>query len=189
MIEETEIIEENEAATGGFGLGSIVLMLSVIVAAAMVGVALFRQNEGRPLEGPAPNFEFTTFDGETYQLSDFRGQVVMLNFWASWCVPCIAEAPEFQSAWEKYQDQGVVFIGIAYADNGPNALAFLERFGITYLNAPDIGTRITDMYSATGIPETFIIDQNGDVAEFIYAGTTEKTLSEIIDRLLAGDSS
>lgn len=190
VVEKTTTIEENEIVTGSFGLGSIALMLSIVVAAAIIGVALLRQNEGRPLKGvAAPAFGFTTFDGVTYQLSDFRGKVVIINFWASWCVPCAAEAPDLQSAWEKYEDEDVIFLGIAYADNGPNSLAFLERFGVSYLNAPDIGTFVSDLYHIEGVPETFIVDQNGDIAEFIYAGVTEAQLSVIIDGLLAGGSS
>jgi cytochrome c biogenesis protein CcmG/thiol:disulfide interchange protein DsbE len=181
--------ENVDVSGAGFNLGSIVLMLAIVVAAAIVGLALMRQNQGRPLEGPAPAFSFTTFDGEAYELADFRGKVVLLNFWASWCVPCEEEAPELQSAWEKYRDQDVIFLGIAYADNGPNSLKFLDRFGVDYLNAPDVGTRISELYHIDGVPETFIIDQNGNIAQFIYAGVTEAQLSPIIDGLLAGGSS
>jgi cytochrome c biogenesis protein CcmG/thiol:disulfide interchange protein DsbE len=146
---------------------------------------LARQNAGRPTSGPAPEFPFTTFDGQNFKLSDFRGKVVVLNFWASWCVPCRDEAPELEAAWEQYRSRGdVVFLGIAYADNGPKSLAFIEEFGLTYLNAPDLGTRISAQYGIQGVPETFIIDQRGNVAEFIYAGVTQTQLSAVIDRLL-----
>lgn len=187
-LEQTEKERREEIQSGGFGIGSIALMLAIVIAGAIVGFQLLRANQGRPLEGPAPAFGFTTFDGETYQLEDFRGKVIMLNFWASWCTPCAAEAPELQAAWEKYQDEDVVFIGIAYADNGPNSLTFIDRYGLNYFNAPDIGTFISDLYHIEGVPETFIIDQKGDIAEFIYAGVTEAQLSAIIDPLLAGGS-
>ncbi|MBZ0291353.1 MAG: TlpA family protein disulfide reductase [Anaerolineae bacterium] len=169
-------------------LGSIMLLGAIVVAGVIFALALARQNQTQPEHGPAPDFEFTTFDGATHQLSDFRGQVVVINFWASWCGPCRDEAPELQSAWEKYENQNVVFLGIAYADNGPKSIAYLDEFGITYLNAPDLGTRISEDYNIQGVPETFVIDQQGNVAQFIYAGVTEHQLSAVIDRLLAEGS-
>ncbi len=173
------------AKSGRMGWGSIVLLLGVVVAAIVFGWALSRQGQAQPTNGPAPDFAFTTFEGQSYKLSDFRGQVVVLNFWASWCGPCRDEAPELQAAWEYYEDSGkVVFLGVAYADNGPKSLAYLEEFGISYLNAPDLGTRVSEAYHIEGVPETFIIDQRGQVARFIYAGVSAPALQTIVDELL-----
>jgi cytochrome c biogenesis protein CcmG, thiol:disulfide interchange protein DsbE len=79
-------------------------------------------------------------------------------------------------------------LGVAYADNGPASLAYLEEFDITFPNAPDLGTRISDAYHIQGVPETFIIDQEGNVAQFIYAGVSERQLAQIVDELLAKGS-
>jgi len=180
--------EEKPKNKEGFSIGSIVLLGSIVVAAVIVGIALMRQNQVQPTGGRAPEFGFTTFDGETFELEDFRGQVVVLNFWASWCGPCAYEAPDLQYLWEEYEDDGVVFIGIAYADNGPNSLAFLERYGITYYNAPDVRTYISELYRIEGVPETFVIDQNGDIVEFFLAPVDELQLTAVIDPLLEGGS-
>lgn len=176
---------ETERPPRRIGAGSIFLLLSIIAAGVIVGMQLMSAGHEQPTAGPAPGFEFTTFEGETYDLADFRGKVVMLNFWASWCAPCRAEAVALQNTWERYQAQDVVFIGIAYADNGPRSEAYLEEFGITYLNAPDLGTRISEDYNIQGVPETFIIDRDGNIAQFIYAGLTEDALSRVLDRVLA----
>lgn len=161
------------------------MLVGFIALGLIVALALFRQTRPQPTEGPAPDFAFTTFEGEDYQLSDFRGKVVVLNFWASWCPPCRGEAPEFQSAWSHYEPSGdVVFLGIAYADNGVRSLEFLNRYGVTYLNAPDIETRVSGLYGIRGVPETFIIDQKGNVVGFLIAGATESQLRSIIDPLL-----
>jgi cytochrome c biogenesis protein CcmG/thiol:disulfide interchange protein DsbE len=170
--------------SGGLGAGSIAVIAAIVVAAAIFGFALFQQSQTQPTDGKAPDFEFTTFDGETMRLSDLRGKVVVLNFWASWCIPCKDEAPELRAAWQRYDENEVVFLGIAYADNGPRSMAFMENYGLNYLNAPDLGTRISELYNIQGVPETFIIDKDGSVAEFIYAGVTREQLYQVIDPLL-----
>lgn len=173
-----------------FGFGSMVLLAGIVVAAVVFGLALVRQGQSQPTGGAAPQFSFTTFDNQTYNLSDLRGKVVLINFWASWCTPCAEEAPELEAAWQYYQDRGdVVFLGIAYADNGPRSLGFIQKYGITYLNAPDLGTRISEAYNIRGVPESFVIDRNGNVAQFIYAGITKAGLQAVIDPLLKGSAS
>ncbi|MFN8530537.1 MAG: TlpA family protein disulfide reductase [Anaerolineae bacterium] len=173
----------------GLGIGSIVLLVGIVVIGIVFALALARQRLTQPNSGAAPEFTVTTFDGQTFSLSDLRGKVVMINFWASWCGPCRDEAPELQAAWEHYQDNpNVVFLGIAYADNGPRSLAYIDEFGITYLNAPDLGTRISDDYHIQGVPESFIVDQNGNISQFIYAGVTRQGLISMIDQALVEGS-
>jgi cytochrome c biogenesis protein CcmG/thiol:disulfide interchange protein DsbE len=175
------------AAKRGLSLGGVLLLIVITTMGLIFALTLAKRNQGQPTEGLAPTFSFTTFDGQSYDLADFRGKVVVLNFWAGWCVECSVEAPELQDAWEHYEPTGeVVFLGIAYADNGPSSLAYLKKYGITYLNAPDLGTRISEAYRITGVPETFIIDQEGNVARFIIGGVNQARLRTIIDPLLEG---
>lgn len=138
------------------GLGLLLVFLSI---------GLYRSQQGQVGIGEkAPEFELITFSGETYQLSDYRGSVVVVNFWASWCESCKPEAKDLESAYQYYRARGdVIFLGVDYVDIEPEALAYLEEFGITYPNGPDLRTEISQAYRVRGVPETFIIDQTGNI--------------------------
>ncbi len=113
---------------------------------------------------PAPDFTLTTYDGQVIQLSALRGKVVLINFWASWCKPCEDEAEELEAAWRYFQPRGdVLFLGIAWTDTEEKSLAYLQRFGITYPNGADMGTRISQLYRITGVPETYLVDRQGNL--------------------------
>jgi cytochrome c biogenesis protein CcmG/thiol:disulfide interchange protein DsbE len=112
---------------------------------------------------PAPPFALALFDGGTLTLHQLRGKVVFLNFWASWCPPCRAEARMLEAAWQKHREQGVVFLGVNIQDEEENARAFLQEFGITYPNGLDRGARIAIEYGVWGLPETFFIDRDGRI--------------------------
>ncbi|MGQ0602208.1 MAG: TlpA disulfide reductase family protein, partial [Anaerolineales bacterium] len=117
------------------------LTLAVLLALlGLVGWKLWQTNLGPASSGAAPDFALTTFDGETLRLSDLRGQVVVINIWASWCVPCRDEAPVLERVWREYRDRDVVFLGVDYADTEREARAFIAEFGLTYPNGPDVGT-------------------------------------------------
>jgi cytochrome c biogenesis protein CcmG, thiol:disulfide interchange protein DsbE len=170
-----------------WSLGTLVLLVGIASVAIVVALALARRQQG-PLEsGAAPDFTVTTFDGQTLRLSDLRGQVVLVNFWASWCLPCREEAPELEAIWQQYRAQGVTVVGIAWSDIEADTLAFMDEFNMTYPNAPDLGTRIGDDYGIRAVPETYIIDQQGEVQHRLIGSEniTVENLSAIIDGLLA----
>ncbi len=179
--------EQPAAAPAGRKINFVaVLFIGVFVLIAVFfGVALVGKNQTQPTEGGAPEFTLTTFEDQQIKLSDLRGKVVMINFWASWCGPCRYEAPELQKTWEQYKDRGVVFLGIAYTDTERNAKAFLKEFGITYSNGLDLGTRISAKYRIQGVPETFIIDRSGTVSDFVKQPIDQARLSAMLDKALA----
>ena len=111
----------------------------------------------------APVFSLTLFDGRNIRLSDYHGKVVFLNFWASWCPPCRAEAALLEQAWQHYKDRGVVFIGVDIQDTEKAGRGFLREFAISYMNGRDPKNRIAIDYGVYGIPETFFIDQDGRI--------------------------
>jgi cytochrome c biogenesis protein CcmG/thiol:disulfide interchange protein DsbE len=133
---------------------------------------------------PVPDFQLTTLDGQEISLNALQGQVVVVNFFASWCEPCREEAPALEAAWGTYQDQGVQFIGIAYKDAKSRAQAFLTEFGATYPSAVDPANRTARAYGVTGVPETFVIDRQGQLTRHILGAVSRAELSLEIDRAL-----
>lgn len=175
-----------------FGASTIILWAAVVGILALVGWGLLNANASRPEVGQtAPKFEVQYFNGYEWEdrsvssLEDMRGNVVVLNFWASWCVECRVEAELLEQAWQAYKNDNVIFLGIAYADVEPNAIAYLEDFGITYPNAPDLGTSISNKYEITGVPETFFIDQNGVIADVVIGPVSGPSMAHTINTLLA----
>ena len=158
----------------------------------LLGLVAFQMSRSGPLAAgqvgngePAPNFEITTFDGGTFKLADMRGQVVVVNFWASWCIPCEEEADALEATWQQYKDQGVVFVGVAYVDTEAGANGFIDRFGITYPNGPDLRTEISHRYRIKGVPETFVVGKDGILRHLFVGPTTAAALQAQIVPLLA----
>ncbi len=163
VVTETEAITASiPARPNGWGrVGRWAAVLLVIGLLAMLGWGLAQKANGPRDSGLAPDFTLTGFDGRAVTLSQLRGQVVVVNFWASWCPPCREEAAYLEQTWRKYQGQGVVFIGVDWVDTEKEALAYIDEFDITYLNGPDLGTRIAQAYRIQGVPETFFVDKTG----------------------------
>jgi len=149
---------------------------------AILGLGLIRSQQGPVGVGAmVPDFTLTTFDGEEIDIRDLRGQVVVINFWASWCKPCEQEAAELEQAYQLYRDQDVAFLGVDYVDTDREALAYLEKFGITYPNGPDLGTRISQAFRIRGVPETYLVGPDGRLAA-IKIGPYQ-SLEEIVSQV------
>lgn len=142
--------------------GAIAAWVSVLGLLAVLGFGLIRSQQGPIAVGSrAPDFVLTSFEGETHNTADLRGQVILINFWASWCQPCEEEAAFLEQVYQEYRDQGVVFLGVDYVDTEPEARAYLARFAISYPNGPDLRTEISQAFRIRGVPETYIVDSQG----------------------------
>lgn len=165
-------------------LGLAVGVILILALMTIFGWKLFDGAQTQVDSGAAPDFTLSLFDGGQLTLSELQGQVVVVNFWASWCVPCRDEAPILEQAWQRYRDQGVVFVGVAYLDTDKESKAFLEEFKVTYPNGPDLGTKIAPTYRLAGVPETFFIDKSGQIADLEIGPLTETRLASAIEKLL-----
>lgn len=168
-------------------LGQILIWLAVAGLLGIVAIQLNKSQQGSVQVGEvAPAFVLTTFEGEQISTEELAGKVILVNFWASWCNPCELEAADLQTAWTMYKDTGqVVFLGVDWSDTETEALAYMKRFGITYPNGPDYGTRISQAYRTQGVPETYVIDRAGNLA-YVKIGpfTSLSEITNVIDPLL-----
>jgi thiol-disulfide isomerase/thioredoxin len=138
------------------------------------------------------SFGGTTLDGAPFDVADHRGDVVVVNFWASWCPPCIREAPGLQRVWHDYQSRGVQFVGVDVGDNRAAAQAHERRFGVTYPSIDDPSGRVLLAFRGTltpaSRPSTLILDREGRVAARVLGSVDATTLRDLVHDTLAEKS-
>jgi cytochrome c biogenesis protein CcmG/thiol:disulfide interchange protein DsbE len=136
---------------------------------------------------PASDFNLELLDGGALTLSDLRGKVVLVDFWASWCPPCRQEAQTLAQIYQEYADQPVEFVGVDIWDRREDALEYINEYDVPYPNGIDEEGNILINYGVTGIPEKFLIDQNGVLRQKLVGPTHPETLREALDELLASN--
>jgi peroxiredoxin len=173
---------------------TVTAVLAVLLAGALAVTLLTQQGKGnasdstveyqpghRPL---APDFTATSLTGSTINLSSYRGKIVVLNFWGSWCPPCRAEAPTLAVLSQQYRSQGVAFLGDDVADTPSNALAFTHSVGITYPSINDPGYLIVQKFSqvtpVNDTPTTVVIDKTGHVAGMVLGEVSYSQMTTLL---------
>ncbi len=132
---------------------------------------------------PAPDFVLTNLDGQQVRLSDLKGRVVLLNFWATWCGPCEAEMPAIQDRYTTFKGQGLVVLGINQDEDAETVRAFVERLGLSFTILLDPGAVVGELYRARGLPMTFIVDRDGQIViqkvGYMSDGQLDQYLSQV----------
>ena len=133
---------------------------------------------------PAPSAALPVLGGAsaTQSIAALRGKVVVLNFWASWCVPCRTEAPILERAHQRLTTSGAgTVLGVTYNDSTPASLRFADQTGMSFPSVRDVGTKLAERYGTNRIPETFVIDRQGRIVD-VFRGQIDQAF---IDRALA----
>ena len=158
-----------------------------VLALLAYGFRLNPRDIRSPLVGrPAAPFALTSFEGTPMQLGALRGQVVVLNFWASWCYPaCYEEAPVLERGWRAYRDRGVVVLGVNIQDKDEAGRKFIREFNLTFPNAPDPSGKVSVDYGVYGVPETYFIDRAGAIRVKHVSAVTDQVFRDTVEALLA----
>lgn len=165
----------------------VVVLVAVLGVVGLLSTGLQRDPDAikSPLVGrPAPDFTLPGIDGDVVQLAKLRGQVVVVNFWASWCTECRTEQAGLDATWERFRDAGVVVLGVNFQDSRDDARQYLAESGSSYPVVEDTNSRTALAYGLRGVPETFVIGPQGQVVDRVIGPVDASKLADEITPLL-----
>ena len=170
------------------GLRHLVLAaLLPIILLGLLLVALVARSGGTSptaIGNVAPDFSVVDLDGNPIHLADLRGRPVIVNFWASWCIPCIEEFPLLRDAAASHADDGLVVVGIVYQDRTQAARDFMASNGATWAAAADPDGRVAEAYGILAPPETFFIGRDGRIEARVLGQFTAATLDDKVAAIM-----
>ncbi len=156
------------------------VLVSVVMAVGLLGLLGMA---GRPplVGGPAPEITLKDLQGQEVRLSDLRGKVVLLNFWATWCKPCKEEMPAMQVSYDKLRGQGFVVLAVNELEDTEKVIEHIRSHGHTFPVVMDHDNRVANRYGVVGLPASFLIDRQGIVREHIFGNLlTEERIADLV---------
>jgi peroxiredoxin len=160
------------------GRAALALLAAALAAGAVGGAAA----AGTDASGPAPAFTLATLNGESATLSQYKGQVVMLNFWATWCGPCQQEMPLLDQMYKKYKPAGFTLIGVNVDKDAPPVKQLLDRKPVGFPVLLDPASQVSKSYHVDEMPSTVLIDRKGNI-RYLHRGYKPGDENEYQDRI------
>ncbi len=164
------------------------LLLTISVAGLLLAfvatAVLLTEEDTHPENRVAPDFSLTLLNGENFQLSAHKGKPLMINFFASWCLPCREEIPALVKIQKEYEPKGVMFLAVAIDDTEEDVENFIERLGFTFPVGHDKTGAIKEAYGVYGLPTSFFISKESTINYFHPGGVSEALLRHELDKLL-----
>ena len=163
-----------------------VLMIGMFVA--ILGIMPFdvwSMGSRVPAVGtPAEDFRLTDLEGKSQSLSQYRGKIVLVNFWATWCKPCTTEMPAMQTTYDKLRDKGFVVLAVNELEDDAKVREHIKQYGHTFSVLMDRDNKVANQFGVFGLPVSVFIDQEGRVQEYIKGGLlTEQKIEETVARI------
>lgn len=163
----------------------VILLLIVVLGGYAIGTAVSGGEAGKPKQGgKPPAFKLLGLDGQVHTLDDYKGQTVVLNFWATWCTYCVKEMPALQAQWEKWREQGVVVLGINTGEDEMTVQNFVKQTGVDFPILFDSDNTTTRDYGIVPMPTTFFIGKNGKISSIHQGELNLDTLDDQIKQLV-----
>jgi len=161
-------------------LGALALVLALAYRPAAADVQTLTPIRSAP---PAPELVLLDLDGAEHRLRDYRGQVVVVNFWATWCPPCIREMPSMERAWQRLQDEGVVMLAVNVGEDADTVFTFLADYPVSFPLLMDEDATVTRAWPIRGLPTTFIVDRQGRLV-YQAIGGRDWDAPELLEQIL-----
>lgn len=185
MEENNKLEESEEIKAEPKTIGFAPALLIILIIAAILGVYYFVQSKSGEVNSPvtmgasndktapkmgafAPNFTAKDLNGKSISLADYKGKVVFLNLWATWCPPCREEMPSMQKLYEQLQGQDFEILAVSIDTDGAKSVApFMKKYGLTFPALLDPDNKVARLYQVTGVPESFILNKKGIIVKKI----------------------
>ncbi|HEX6532730.1 MAG TPA: TlpA disulfide reductase family protein [Nitrospira sp.] len=164
---------------------SVVASVLGVTLVGLLAVNVWSMGSRVPVVGtPAEDFQLADLNGKAQNLNDYRGKVVLVNFWATWCKPCTTEMPAMQATYDKLTDKGFVVLAINELEDEAKVREHIRQYGHTFPVLMDRDNKVANQFGVYGLPVSFFIDEKGVVREYIRGGVlTEQKIYEVVSRI------
>lgn len=163
----------------------VILIAVLIIGGYAIGSTLFENDKTKVKIGaPPPDFHLADLSGSPVQLADYSGKALVINFWGTFCEPCVTEMPEFERQYEKWKDKGLVIAAINLSEDTLTVNNFVKRFNLSYPILRDVNRKTERLYGLRSYPTTFFVKPDGNIMDIIVGGMTEAAIEQRVTLLL-----
>lgn len=165
----------------------MILLGVLLIGGYAISTTLFASDGNSiPKVGDKPNdFKLVDLEGNVHELSDYKGKPVVINFWGSFCPPCVEEMPEFEQQYQKWKDKGLTILAINLSEDRLSVDNFVRNFNLSYPILRDVNRKTEKSYGLRSYPTTFFVNEDGKIEEIMVGGMTQQDIDERVERLLS----